>query len=225
MALLEIAQRYAALREDHGRWFTLAWPLLRRCVYRLGAQVSSMGLLDKPEDVFFISRTELGECLSDQAPEGLATWVHKRREDWERQRQLSAPLVLGKPPFLLSKLLLPSQQIARSPGTRGNEALYGTPASPGRASGPVRILRGPEAALNVCQGDVLVVSAAVPALTPLFDRIAALCVDSGSVAAHASLIAREYGIPTVTGLGDATKQLADHMWVTVDGTAGIVECR
>lgn len=72
-------------------------------------------------------------------------------------------------------------------------------------------------------GDVLVVSAAVPALTPVFDRIAALCVDGSSVAAHASLVAREYGIPAVIGLGDATSRLTDNMWVFVDGTAGVID--
>ena len=78
---------------------------------------------------------------------------------------------------------------------------------------------------SLCPGDVLVVTAAVPALTPVFDRIAALCADSGSAAAHASVIAREYGIPAVTGLGDATFRLSDNMCVFVDGTAGVVDVR
>jgi pyruvate,water dikinase len=223
IALLGIAQRYAVLRADHGRSFTLAWPLLRQCAYRLGAQVSSAGLLDRPEDIFFITATELGECLAGRPPVELAAFARERRAAWERQRRLSPPLTLGRPPFLLSRLLLSSPKVVRSPSTAGEQTLRGTPASPGRAAGPVRILRDPAAARCVRQGDVLVVSAVVPALTPVFDRIAALCADSGSVAAHASLIAREYGIPAVTGLGDATSRLTDDTWVTVDGTAGVVE--
>jgi pyruvate,water dikinase len=86
----------------------------------------------------------------------------------------------------------------------------------------VRIVRDPADAETVQAGDILVVAAAVPALAQVFDRIAALCVDGGSVAAHASLVAREYGIPTVVGLGNATSRLSDGMWVFVNGTAGTV---
>lgn len=221
-ARLVLAQRYAALRAEHVAWFTLAWPLLRRCVLRLGEQISQAGQLDRPEDVFFVSRAELAECLAGRPVKDLLIAVRERRAAWERWRRLSPPLTLGKPPLLLAKVLLTSPKVARSTGSANEDALRGTPASPGRAAGPVRILLDPSATADVRAGDVLVVSAAVPALTPVFDRISALCVDGGSVAAHASLVAREYGIPAVTGLGNATSQLSDGTWVTVDGTAGVV---
>jgi phosphoenolpyruvate synthase/pyruvate phosphate dikinase len=59
--------------------------------------------------------------------------------------------------------------------------------------------------------------------TPLFARAAAVATDGGTLAAHASLVAREYGIPAVVGTGDATGRLHDGQLVTVDGSAGIVE--
>jgi phosphohistidine swiveling domain-containing protein len=62
-----------------------------------------------------------------------------------------------------------------------------------------------------------------PAWTPLFERAAAVITDGGSVAAHASLVAREYGIPAVVGAGDATARLQNGQQVTVDGSAGVVE--
>jgi pyruvate,water dikinase len=122
-------------------------------------------------------------------------------------------------------VLLSSPKVARPAVPAAEGALRGTPASPGSAAGPVRVVRDPADADVVQPGDILVVAAATPALTSVFDRIAALCVDTGSVAAHASLVAREYGIPAVTGLGDATSRLTDDMWVFVDGTAGIVNVR
>ena len=221
-ARLTLAQRYATLRGEHAAWFTLAWPLLRQCAQRLGEQISRAGQLDRPEEVFFISRTELAEWLAGRPVNQLAAAARERRAAWDRQRRLSPPLTLGKPPFLLAKILLSSPRVARSTATASGDVLRGTPASPGRAAGPVRIVLDPGAVSDVKAGDVLVVSAAVPALTPVFDRISALCVDGGSVAAHASLIAREYGIPAVTGLGDATSRLSDDTWVTVNGTAGAV---
>lgn len=62
-----------------------------------------------------------------------------------------------------------------------------------------------------------------PAWTTLFDRAAAVVTDIGSALAHASIIAREYGIPAVVGCGDATRRLRDGQLVTVDGSTGNVE--
>ncbi len=97
------------------------------------------------------------------------------------------------------------------------------PASPGRATGPVRIVRGPEDFDQFQTGEVLVAQVTAPAWTPLFERAAAVITDGGSVAAHASLVAREYGIPAVVAAGDATSRLQNGQRVTVDGSAGVVE--
>jgi len=222
MSLLILAQRYAAIRAEHAAWFTLAWPVMRQCVLRLGSLMTSQRLLDNADEIFFISRAELNDYLAGRRPQQLAARARERRDAWDLSRRLAPPLILGKAPLLLAKVLLSSPKVAQPTVTAGCGALCGTPASPGSAAGPVRVLRDPADADDVLPGDVLVVSAAVPALAAVFDRIAALCVDGGSVAAHASLIAREYGIPAVTGLGDATSRLSDNTWVFVDGTAGVV---
>ena len=222
-ALLALAQRYAAIRAEQAAWFTLAWPVLRQCALRLGAMMASDGVLDVADDVFFITRAELDAYLAGRSPGSLAARARDRRAAWEGQRRLTPPPRLGRPPLLLAKVLLSSPKVARPAKVASPGALRGTPASPGSASGPVRVLRDPADVQAVLAGDVLVVSAAVPALTPVFDRIAALCVDGSSVAAHASLVAREYGIPAVIGLGDATSRLTDNMWVFVDGTAGVID--
>jgi rifampicin phosphotransferase len=95
-------------------------------------------------------------------------------------------------------------------------------ASPGRATGPVRLVRGPGDFDRFQPGEVLVARATAPAWTPLFARAVAVVTDGGTLAAHASLVAREYGIPAVVATGDATTRLADGQVVTVDGGAGAV---
>jgi rifampicin phosphotransferase len=70
---------------------------------------------------------------------------------------------------------------------------------------------------------VLVARATAPAWTPLFALAAAVVTDGGRLAAHASLVAREYGIPCSVATGDATARLVDGQWVTVDGSGGFVE--
>jgi pyruvate,water dikinase len=83
-------------------------------------------------------------------------------------------------------------------------------------------VHGPTDFAAFADGDVLVAKAAAPAWTPLFARAAAVVTDGGTLAAHASLVAREYGIPAVVGTGDATQRLYDGQFVTVDGTSGTV---
>jgi pyruvate,water dikinase len=99
----------------------------------------------------------------------------------------------------------------------------GVPASPGRATGLVRVIRGPAEFEQFQPGEILVAPLTAPAWTPLFTRAAAVVTDVGSAAAHASIIAREYGIPAVVGCGDATARLRTGLRVTVDGNTGNVE--
>ena len=106
---------------------------------------------------------------------------------------------------------------------RTSRIVSGVPASPGRATGLVRVIRGPDEFDELQPGEILVAPLTAPAWTPLFTRAAAVVTDVGSAAAHASIIAREYGIPAVVGCGDATSRLRTGMRVTVDGTTGNVE--
>lgn len=210
--LLEVAQRYAGLREEQSRLFTLGWPLLRACVMRLGELLRARGTIDEAADTFFLKRNELS------GTDRLQDVVVRRRARWERQRRLPAPLAIGKPLSLLTR----SVDAVRTSTDHPDGAIVGHPASPGRASGLVRIVRGPEDFDRFVAGEVLVTMATAPAWTPLFARAAAVVTDGGSLAAHASLVAREYGIPAVVGTGDAMLRLADGQLVTVDGGAGTV---
>jgi pyruvate,water dikinase len=215
-ALLEVAQRYAVIREQQARQLTLGWPLLRRCALRLGQTLQTDGVIDRAEDVFFLTRAE----LDTRAP--LQDVVGRRRAAWQRQRRLLAPLAIGRPPRLLAKELLATVEAVRTGEAVAEGAIIGQPASPGRATGPVRIVHGPGDFDHFQPGEVLVARATAPAWTPLFARAVAVVTDGGTLAAHASLVAREYGIPAVVATGEATTSLADGQVVTVDGGAGTV---
>ena len=215
-ALLEVAQRYAVLREQQARQLTLGWPLLRRCVLRLGEILRADGVIDRAEGVFFLTRPD----LDTRTP--LQEVVDRRRAEWEQQRRLLAPLTIGRPPRLLAKELLGVVEAVRTSGPAPEDAIVGQPASPGRATGPVRIVHGPGDFDRFQPGEVLVARATAPAWTPLFAHAVAVVTDGGTLAAHASLVAREYGIPAVVATGDATARLADGQVVTVDGGAGTI---
>jgi pyruvate,water dikinase len=218
--LLGLAQTYAKLREQQIPDLTLGWPLLRRALLALGQHMTDRGVIIANDDVFFLRHNELNATAS------LADLVQQRRRAWIRQNRLSPPLTIGEPPAFIKKVMIEAVDQMRTPGPFRDDVLVGMPASPGRATGPVRILTDIEAAQHPDAfeyGDILVTRATTPAWTPLFARAAAIITDAGNLAAHACLVAREYGIPAVVGTGNATTLLRDHATVTVDGSRGIVE--
>lgn len=108
--------------------------------------------------------------------------------------------------------------LPRPPGT--SATVTGEPASPGVASGPVRLVRGPADFAKVERGDVLVCRHTDPAWTPLFTIAAAVVTETGGVLSHAAIVAREVGIPAVLAVPRATEVLASSSRVTVDGNTG-----
>jgi phosphohistidine swiveling domain-containing protein len=221
--LLAIAQTYAVVREQQTRQFSLGWPVLRACVLRLGEELARHGAIGRATDVFFLTRAELQSALSGAPLPPPSEAVRDRRGRWEQQRRLIAPLQLGKAPAIGRRVYEKAIETARTGAPPPPGALAGDPASPGRATGQVRVILDPGDFDSFQPGEILVARATAPAWTPLFAKAAAVITDGGTLAAHASLVAREYGIPAVVATGDSTTRLHDGQIVTVDGGTGIVE--
>jgi pyruvate,water dikinase len=100
--------------------------------------------------------------------------------------------------------------------------LSGLGASPGRASGRVRVLRGPEQGAELQQGEILVASMTTPDWLPFLQRAAGLVTDGGGMTCHAAIVSRELRIPCVVGTRNATKLLRAGELVTLDGKSGQV---
>jgi len=122
---------------------------------------------------------------------------------------------------MLASILASAEEAVRGSAPTLEGGLKGIPASPGRATGPARIIHGLEDFDRLEPGDVLVAPVTAPAWTPLFERVAAVVTDTGGVAAHASIVAREYGLPAVVGVGNATATFRDGELLEVDGSAGV----
>jgi rifampicin phosphotransferase len=219
--LLADTQHLAAVREEQVPILTIGWPVMRRAVQRIGEALAGTGVIAQPDDVFFLTRDEALSAL-DGAPVAVTIDVAERRARRDEQRELQAPLMVGRMTRMMQGLW------EKMPGlvgaVRSESALVsGTPASPGRATGLVRVIRGPRDFDQLQPGEILVAPLTAPAWTPLFTSAAAVVTDVGSLASHASIIAREYGLPAVVGCGDATARLRTGMRVTVDGSTGNVE--
>ncbi len=98
--------------------------------------------------------------------------------------------------------------------------LTGDPASPGVASGPVKILKNAQEIDKIVQGDVLVTDQTNPDFVPAMKRASAIVTNEGGRTSHAAIVSRELGIPAVVGTGKATSILADGEIITVDGMKG-----
>jgi phosphohistidine swiveling domain-containing protein len=218
--LLADAQHLVPIREEQTEELTIAWPVMRRAVLRIGEALAGRGVIADPDDVFFLTRTEALAALEEtQTP---TIDVSARRSLRNEQARLVPPPLVGRVNPMIQRVW------DSFPGMIGavpsDEALVsGVPASPGRVTGVVRVIRGPEGFDELQPGEILVAPLTAPAWTPLFARAAAVVTDVGSAAAHASIIAREYGIPAVVGCGDATSRLRTGMRVMVDGSTGNVE--
>ena len=98
----------------------------------------------------------------------------------------------------------------------------GLGASPGRASGAVRVLESPADGAMMRAGEILVTHMTSPDWVPIMRRAAAIVTDAGGMTSHAAIVARELGLPCVVGTHNATTVLKTGMMVTVEGGAGTV---
>ena len=124
------------------------------------------------------------------------------------------------PPAAEPSLLTSVPDVAPKSATDG--VITGVAASRGTATGPARIVTDLADADRVEPGDVLVCVMTSPPWTPLFGIVSAVVVDSGDVASHPGIAAREYGIPCVLATNVATATIPDGATVEVDGDAGTV---
>jgi len=104
----------------------------------------------------------------------------------------------------------------------GKRLIMGLAASPGKASGKVKILEEGMSLGEVKEGDILVTVMTSPDMVPAMTRAAAIVTDEGGMTCHAAIVARELGIPCIVGTSRATKVLKNGQMVTVDGNTGTV---
>jgi phosphohistidine swiveling domain-containing protein len=211
---LASARALFQIREDTHFYVTLLQPLQRRIALELGRRLEEVGALPAQEDVFHLRLDEL-EPLGDPWP--------PVRETIDGLRGLVARRKARRSALAAQPLFDPRLLAAEPAGLAGEDVLLrGSPGSPGRAGGPARIIRDSSEFGKLQPGDVLVAPVTNPAWTPLFQQAAAVVVDTGGVASHAAITAREYGLPAVMGTLDGTQKLKDGQWVRVDGSRGLV---
>jgi pyruvate,water dikinase len=200
-----------AFREDTHFHASRLLPVVRGALLEAGERLAGAGVLDQPSDVWHLRFDEIA-AIDDPAQ---LTAEHR-----DRLRTVVADRAARREEYAGAPLISPASLHPRPAG--GGALVMGSPASPGKATGPVRVIREASEFGLLQPGEVLVCPYTNPSWTPLFELAAAAVVDTGSVGSHAAITAREYGIPAVMGTGDGTSRLTDGQRVEVDGGTGQV---
>jgi pyruvate,water dikinase len=170
------------------------------------------GVLQEPEDIYYLTLQELREVVRTHTMDGQI--ISQRKAEHERNWKLTPPRVLTSEGEIIAgaykRTDLPSG------------ALVGLAVSAGVVEGRARVLSDiADAELEA--GDILVTRFTDPSWTPLFVSIKGLVTEVGGLMTHGAVIAREYGLPAVVGVENATRLIKDGQRIRVHGTDGYVE--
>jgi len=190
---------------------------MRRILLALGERLVQRGDLDCRDDLFYLTREELHALTNRQLGAAAAkSLINARRAEMEADAQVTPPTTICG-----DTLLMPRVLAAYDP-----DYLTGISGSSGWACGHARIILDPtRAPKRLNNDDVLVVPFSDVGWTPLFSGICGIVAETGGQLSHTSIVAREYGIPAVVSVKQATNIIHDGQPVVVDGTRGRVYLR
>jgi rifampicin phosphotransferase len=182
----------------------------REILKEVGGSLVGMGRLAECEDIFMLDLPEVRAALAgaDARPIVAARRVSFARE-LERRH---SPRILLSDGTDAEALLVAGQP---------EGALAGTAASAGRVTGIARVVLDPDGA-RIEPGEILVAPSTDPGWTPLFLTAGGLVMEMGGAMSHGAVVAREYGIPAVVGVAQATTRINTGQRICVDGGAGTV---
>lgn len=240
-AALAYAERVYGSRDDNVIYTEgLSNGLIRRASLEVGRRLVARGALHSATDIGYLERCEMAAALAGTLTgESAVDRVSRRRAEEAWVRAHPGPLLHGPAPvpppdirglpaacrrLMNAALWAMNEELGPPSAKQGDDgALCGVAASPGRYTGPVRVIRTEAELCELKPGEVLVCPTTHSSWTVAFSKVGALVTDGGSILSHPSIIAREHGIPAVVATVSATSSLRNGMLVTVDGNTGRVE--
>jgi phosphohistidine swiveling domain-containing protein len=211
--LVRVCRQNLAIRE-HPKFLLIRWfDLMKRVTLECAEILVRERRLEARDDVYFLTVEEVRDALHGSRAD-LKARVAERREAHARHRAMVPPRVMTSEGEILNK-----RHAGRDlpPG-----ALAGSPVSPGVVEGKARVVRDPATAVLEA-GEILVAPFTDPGWTPLFINARGLVMEVGGLMTHGSVVAREYGIPAVVCVLDATTTIETGQTIRVNGDEGYVE--
>lgn len=193
---LWLARKYNHMREEVAFLFGFTWQILRPMAAELGRRLVETGTFRRTDDTFFLVSNELQRAIDARAeqralPE-LGALAAERRELREARKRHHPPGTLPAEASRIDGIAFKETQIKNEDGS---DVMRGFPVSSGRVTAPASVITGAADFDRMAPGSILVSPLTTPAWTQLFTHAAGLVTDVGSILAHGSIVAREYGIP------------------------------
>ena len=191
---------------------------LRRWFLVLAERFVERRWIDRRDDYFLLRLDEIGAAIADPVKgASLRAIAARRAADLEAQRPMRMPLLMRESEL---PALVGASHVAAAAAE--GRVLTGLCVSPGSVEAEVVVMRDPGEFASMKRGAILVAPATDPSWTPLFTLASGVIVEVGGMLSHASTIAREYGLPALANVKDATRVLKSGERVRLDASAGCV---
>jgi pyruvate,water dikinase len=215
--LMSSTAHYMKLREGTSLIMSEETYLMRCALMNIASNLLEEARLAEPSDIFFLYHDELRDFLTEKlSDEEAKRCIASRKIEMERDASFNPPEVIrGESPA-------PDLHTA----TQEKDFLEGIRGSPGRIQGKARIVLDPMTVSGeLGADDILVVPFTDVGWTPLLPGIGGIIAETGGQLSHTSIIAREYGLPAVVSVREATRRIKNGQPVTIDGDKGRVYLR
>jgi phosphoenolpyruvate synthase/pyruvate phosphate dikinase len=212
--LLAVFRYMGGLREHHKYLMSMILDECKQAIMTEADELVKKGRLVQAEDAYFLKLEELIQIEQGDFRDNAAQLIAKRKEQYQWHQQLKPPRVMTSEGEIV---IVPPDKRNVPEGV-----LIGSPVSSGTAEGIARVILRPEHAV-LHEGEILVAPQTDPGWTPLFQSAKAIVTEVGGLMTHGAVVAREYGIPAVVGVDDATTLIKDGERIRVDGDQGFVK--
>ncbi|MCM3782295.1 phosphoenolpyruvate synthase [Neobacillus mesonae] len=210
--MIDLIRNFSGYREYPKYGMVNRYFVYKQALLKEAEQLVQTGVIHEREDIYFLTFEELHEAVRINKLD--YQMINKRKDEYKLYEKLTPPRVITSD----GEIITGKYKRENLPA----EALVGLPVSSGVIEGRARVILNMEDA-NLEDGDILVTSFTDPSWTPLFVSIKGLITEVGGLMTHGAVIAREYGLPAVVGVENATKLIKDGQRIRVHGTEGYIE--
>lgn len=210
--MIDLIRNFSGYREYPKYGIVSRYFVYKQALLKEAEQLVRAGVLAEKEDIYLLSLEELREVVrANRLDDSI---IRQRKEAYQIYEKLTPPRVMTSD----GEIITGAYKRENLPAG----AIAGLPVSSGVAEGRARVILNLEAA-GLEEGDILVTTFTDPSWTPLFVSIKGLVTEVGGLMTHGAVIAREYGLPAVVGVEQATRLIRDGQRIRVNGTDGYVE--
>jgi len=210
--MIDLIRNFIGYREYPKYDIVSRYFIYKQALLKEAERLVQANVLHEKEDIYYLAIEELQEAIRTNKLDYQV--IDKRKDQYRSYEKLTPPRVITSD----GEIITGQYKRENIPAT----AIAGLPVSSGVVEGRARVVLNMEDA-DLEDGDILVTSFTDPSWTPLFVSIKGLVTEVGGLMTHGAVIAREYGLPAVVGVENATKLIKDGERIRVHGTEGYVE--